>query len=103
MSVSLAELLPGVGSVVPAGTVMVAVFVSEPVSVASSVAVIVKVAVPPTRSDTGVLMFPVPDAAHVEPDDAVQVHVAPVSEIGRVSATVALTTVEGPALDATTV
>ena len=38
-SLSVAELLPGLGSVTPAGTVTVAVFRSVPVAVAESVAV----------------------------------------------------------------
>ena len=41
VSVSVAELLPGVGSVTPPGAVTVAVFASVPVAVAESVAVTV--------------------------------------------------------------
>lgn len=103
VSVSVSELFAGVGSVVPDGTVMVPVFVSEPVAVADSVAVSVNVAVPPTSNDTGVLMLPDPDAAQVEPADAVHSQVAPVSAAGKVSVTVALTTVDGPAFEATMV
>jgi hypothetical protein len=49
------------------------------------------------------LMEPVPDAAQVEPDDATQVHVAPLNEAGSVSVIVAPVTVDGPLFVATIV
>ena len=49
------------------------------------------------------LIEPVPDAVQLPPPVAVQVHVADVSDAGRVSATVAPVTAEGPALLAVTV
>ena len=44
--------------------------------------------------------MPEPDAAHDDPDDATHVHVAPVSEAGRLSVTIAPVTAAGPAFDA---
>ena len=58
---------------------------------------------PPTSKLTVSAILPLPDALQVDPDEAAQVHVAPVSEAGMVSATVALTAVEGPAFDTTMV
>ncbi len=101
VSVSVALLLPGVGSVTPPGTVMVAVFTREPVAVADTVPVTVKVAVPPTGRSTSAEMFPVPLAGQLAPPAVAQVHVTPVSSAGKASATVAPTTALGPALLAT--
>ncbi len=66
---SVEELLPGVGSVQPAGGVTVAVLVSLPVAEASMKPVTVKVAVPPASRFTSTLeMLPVPLVAlPVEP------------------------------------
>ena len=60
MSVSVALLLPGVGSVVPPGGATVAVFDQDPVALADTVPVSVNVAVPPTSRLTGALMLPLP-------------------------------------------
>jgi hypothetical protein len=96
-------LLPGTGSVTPAPTDTVAVFVSEPVAPAATVPVTVKVAVPPTGRSTEVLMSPPPDAAHVAPPAAAQVHVAPVRAAGKVSVTFDAAADDGPAFEATIV
>jgi hypothetical protein len=103
VSVSVAELLPGVGSVTEAGAATVAVLDRLPVAVVAIVAVSVKVAVPPGASVTEALMLPLPDAGHVDPADAAQVHVAPDNVAGKVSVTVAAVALEGPLLVATIV
>ena len=103
VSVSVAELLPGVGSVTGAGAAMVAVLARLPVALLEIVAVSVKVAVPPGASVTLALMLPLPDAGQVEPTDAEHVHVAPDNTAGSVSVTVAAVAVDGPALEATIV
>jgi hypothetical protein len=61
------------------------------------------VRVPPTVRFTESLTDPVPDAVHDEPDEATHVHVALLSEAGRVSVTVAPVTFDGPALPTTIV
>jgi hypothetical protein len=103
VSVSVAELLPAVGSVQPVGTLTDAELANEPVAVDEIAAVSVYVAVPPTRRLTVSLIEPAPEAAHVEPAEATQVHVAPVSVAGKVSVTVAPVTVDGPLFVATIV
>ena len=54
--------------------------------------------VPPTGIVTVSARFPEPLAVHVEPPAATQVQAAPLSEAGRVSATVAPVARDGPAL-----
>ena len=104
VSVSVELLLAGVGSVTPTGTAIEAVFTSVPVAPATTVAVIVNVAVAPTGRSTVVPMLPLPlPAAHDPPPAGTQVHVAPETVAGRVSVTGAATTADGPALVATTV
>jgi hypothetical protein len=103
VSLSVAELLPGVGSVTEAGTATDAVLASVPVAVAEIVAVSVKVAVPPGARLTVALMLPLPDAGQDEPAEAVHVHVALERLAGRVSVTVPPVTVDGPAFEATIV
>ena len=98
VSVSVAVLLPGVGSVVPVGAAMVAVFAKVPVAEALTVAVSVYVAVAPSGRLMVSVMLPVPDAAQVAPGDGTQVQVAPVSVAGRVSVMVAPAAFDGPAL-----
>ena len=96
---SVAELLPGTGSMVPAAASTVAVFTSDPVADADSVAVSVNVATPPTGRSTVVSIEPVPEpVVHTPPDDPTQVQLAPISVLGTVSTTCAPTTVDGPAL-----
>ena len=64
----------------------------------------VKVAVPPaSRFTLEVEMSPVPEAGQDEPSEAEQVQVTPDSFVGKVSATVAPLTSEGPLLVTTIV
>ena len=65
--------------------------------------VTVNVAVAPTARSTTVLMFPLPDAAHVAPADGTHVHVAAASPAGSESVTGAPVTADGPALPTTIV
>ena len=103
VSVSVAELLPGVGSVTPAGAATVAVLTRLPVADALIVAVTVNVAEAPTGRSTVALMLPLPLAGQVAPPVAEHVHVVPVRAAGMMSATVAAVTAEGPVLVATIV
>jgi hypothetical protein len=104
VSVSVAELLAPFESLLPDGTVIVAVLANDVVAVEAMVAVNVNVAVPDTASVTAPLMLPLPDAAgQVEPLVAEHVHVAPVNVPGRVSATVAPVISDGPEFEATIV
>lgn len=99
VSVSVAVLLPGVGSVVPAGGVIVAVLVSEPSASAATEAVKAKVAVPLGSSVTLAAILPVPlELPQLEPADAVQVQEALDKPVGNVSATSALVAALGPLL-----
>ncbi len=67
-------------------------------------AVRVNVAVPPTRRSTFALMSPEPDGVHEDPADATQVQLAPSSDPGSVSVTVAPVIADGPVgFDATIV
>ena len=95
-------------SVVPAAGETEAVFTSVPMPagvLGFRVAVNVKVADVPEGSVTVEEMFPVPlGAPHVAPDPVgAHVHVAFVSALGSVSATVRPVTTDGPAFDATIV
>ena len=85
---------------------IVAVLVTLPVAVATTVAVTEKVALPPLIRLTVVkMLLPLPEAApQAEPDVAMQVQVTPVSLVGgTLSATVAPITPLGPAFEATIV
>jgi hypothetical protein len=78
---------------------MVAVLTIEPVATWSTVPVTVNVALPPGARVIGVLIDPVPLAElHVLPAVTVQLHDGDSKIPGSESATVAFTTVEGPAL-----
>jgi len=99
VSLSVAELLPGLGSVTPAGAVTVAVLDSVPVAAAEMAALTVYVTDPPAGRLTVSVMLPEPAAVQVPPPAPTQVQVA-VSEAGNVSATVAPVALLGPALDA---
>ncbi len=103
VSVSVAELLPGLGSVTPAGAVIVAVLTSVPVAAADTVPLSVNVALPPTGRLTLALMLPEPAAGQVPPPAPTHVHAAPRIVAGTVSATVAPVTPLGPLLLATIV
>jgi hypothetical protein len=100
VSVSVALLLPGVGSVTPAGAATVAVLESVPVAAGEMVAETVKVTDPPTGRLTVSLMLPEPEAVAVPPPAPTAVQVTPVRDAGKVSATVAPVALLGPALDA---
>src|SRR3954451_2842113 len=102
VSLSVAELLPGVGSVTPAGAATVAVLVSVPVAAAEMVQLAVEVALPPLGRLAVSLMFPEPEAVQVPPPAPTHVQVQ-VSEAGKVSATVVPVALLGPALLATMV
>jgi len=103
VSVSVAVLLPGVGSVVPPGRATLAVFANDPVAPAEIVPVSVNVAVPLDSNVTVALIDPEPAAVHDEPGDAAHVHVTAESVPGVVSVTVAPVTTDGPELEATIV
>src|SRR5436305_1920544 len=104
VSVSVAVLLPGVGSVTPAGTATVAVFDNVPDAPAVSVALTVYVIVLPAGIVTVSLMLPLPLALKpVAPPLAVAVQVCVASAAGNVSVMVAPVTLLGPLLVATIV
>ena len=98
-STSVAELLPGVGSVTPAGGATFAVFASDPVAAAEIEQLAVYEVLPPAGRLIVSLMLPAPDAVHVPPPAPTQVQVQ-VSLAGKVSVTVAAVALLGPALDA---
>ena len=101
---SVAELLPEVGSVTPAGAVTVAVFTKLPVALGETVALTLNVAIPPAGKVTAVLMFPLPEAApQAPPEEPAQVQLTPVRAAGKASVTVAPVTPLGPALETTIV
>src|SRR4029079_5657172 len=99
VSVSVAVLLAGVGSVTLPGGATVAVLTSEPVAAAPIVQLAVYVTVPPLGKLTGSLMLPDPDAVQVPLPEPTQVH-EHVSDAGNVSATVEPDALLGPAFDA---
>lgn len=103
VSVSVALLLPGVGSVTPPPVATVAVFDSVPVAALDKVPVAVKVTEPPAGKLTVALMLPDPFAGQVPPPAPTQVQVTPVMVAGKVSATVEPGASLGPTLDATIV
>jgi hypothetical protein len=102
-SVSVAELLAPLVSLLPTGAAMVAVLTSEPVAAAETEPLTVNVAVPETRRVAVALMLPLPEAGQLEPALAAQVQVTPVKAAGKVSVTVAPVITDGPAFDATIV
>ena len=99
VSVSVALLFAGTGSMVSPGVVTVAVLESEPLAAAEIEALTVKVTEPPTGKLTLSLMFPDPAEVTVPPPAPTAVQV-PVRDAGKMSATVAPTTGSGPALEA---
>jgi len=101
VSVSVAELFPGVGS--DTDDEIEAVFASEPVALDETVQFAVNVAVPFTGRLTLALMFPEPEAGQLPPLPPAQVHVQLCSGDAKVSVTVAPVTLLGPALLATMV
>src|SRR5580765_1735211 len=99
VSLSVAELLPGGGSVVPAGAVTVAVLLSEPLADAEMLQLAVYVMLPPAGRLTVSLILPLPLAVHVPPEAPTQVHVQ-VAVAGNVSTTLEPGALLGPAFDA---
>src|SRR5437660_441769 len=101
VSLSVALLLPGVGSVTPAGGVTEAVLAREPVAAGSICTVKVKVTVAPTGRSTVVARAPAPLLGPVTlppPLLAVAVQLAAVTPAGSGSDTLAPVTALGPAL-----
>src|SRR5262245_11455606 len=101
LSVSVALLLPWVGSVTPGGGVTVAVLVREPVAEGSIWTVKVKVTVALTGRLTVVTRASMPLFGPVTlppPLLSVTVQVAAVTPVGRESATLAPVTALGPLL-----
>src|SRR5438093_4241272 len=80
VSVSVALLFPGVGSVTPTGAAIVAVLAIEPVALPATVALTVKVAVPALSRFTLAAMLPLPLAGQLDPTLAVQVQ-APIVKL----------------------
>src|SRR6266436_4617242 len=103
VSVSVAELLLGFGSVVPPGAATVAVLLRLPVAEALIVPVSAYVTLPPTGRCTVSLMVPVPLAAQIPPPAPTQVQLTPERASGSVSDTMAPLAARGPAFDATIV
>ena len=97
VSVSVAELLPGVGSVTPGGVAMATVFVRLPVAPESTVPVSVNVMFAPLARFTRALMLPLPFGP-ADPLPYREVHVAPVMFAGTASVTLAPMTLVGPTL-----
>ena len=100
--VSVAELFPGVESVVPAGTATLAVFERVPVAEEATVPFTVNVAVAPLLRSIARLMLPLlpeagkPQLLPAATGETTQLHVAPLKAAGKVSDTVAPVTSEGP-------
>src|SRR5438132_9675011 len=103
VSVSVALLLLGVGSVTPTGAAIVAVLAIEPAALPATVALTVNVAVPALSRFTLAAMLPVPLAGQLDPALAAQVQAPIVKPAGAVSVTVAPMTALGPLLVATMV
>src|SRR3954465_11383411 len=97
VSLSVAELLPGVGSVTPPGAATVDVLESVPVAAAEMVQLAGEVPLPPAGRLTVSPMLPEPEAVQVPPPAPTHVHVQ-VSEAGKVSATEEPGALLGPAL-----
>lgn len=104
VEVTVAELLPLLGSVAPPGAATLAVLTIVALAPAGTFAVTVKVAVPETARFTVALMLPVPFAEpQLEPLEAVQVQFTLVRILGTLSVTVAPLAGLGPSLVTTIV
>src|ERR671931_1350248 len=95
-------LLSPAGSLTPAGAATDAVFVIVP-ELAVTVAVAVKVALPPLSRSMLAAILPLPLAGQLDPAEAAHVQVTPETCAGKLSVTVAPVTALGPALLATIV
>src|SRR5580765_2429674 len=101
VSVSVELLLPGVGSVTPAGGVTEAMLAREPVAEESICTVKVKVTVAPTGKSTVVARPPLPPPGPLTappPVAPTNAQLPPVAPAGRRSDTLAPLTALGPAL-----
>src|SRR5262245_40850458 len=101
LSASVKELLAGLGSVVPAGGVTVAVLVNEPIAPASIVGVKLKVTLALTGRFTMAARAPVPlvgPETLPPPVLPVSVQTAPVTPAGNASKTLAPVTALRPEL-----
>src|SRR5437763_126234 len=103
VSVSVALLLPGVGSVVPAGAVTMAVLTRLAVAEDCAVPVTVKTTELPAPAGmltvaARLLPEPLPPLLTVAVPVTLEVHVTPVRMAGMVSATLAPTALLGPLL-----
>src|SRR4051794_3009343 len=101
VSVSVARLLFGLGSVTPAGTLIVAVFARVPVAAASIATVNVKVTVALTGKLTVLTRPPLPLLGPVTlppPVALTNVQLPPVAPAGSESETLAPVTALGPVL-----
>src|SRR6516225_10242842 len=101
MSVSLALLLAGLGSVTPAGAVTVAVLSRVPVAEGLTWTVKVKVTLAPAGRSTVVPRAPAPPVGPVTappPVAPVNAQLPPVAAAGKGSTTLAPVTAPGPAL-----
>ena len=104
VSMSVELLLPGAGSVTPAGAVTVAVLASVPVAFDATLATTVYVTAPPTGKSIVSLMLPLPLAVKpAAPPLPAAVKVALAIPAGSTSATLAPVTSLGPLLVTTTV
>ena len=100
---SVAWLLPGTGSLAPAGGATVVVFTSAPVVPAGMVPDAENVAVAPGGRFTSTSMAPVPEAVPQLPPADEQVQPKPAAGAGSASWTRAPTALLGPALVTTIV
>jgi hypothetical protein len=103
VSVSVAELLAGFGSVTPTEGITVAVLVRLPVADALMVPVSLYTTLPPTGTFTASLMLPDPATVQLPPPAPTHVQAAPVIAAGTASVTEAPFTGFGPAFDTTIV
>lgn len=101
--VSVALLLPELGSATPVPAITEAVLLSVPVAEAKMVALTVKVTEPPTGRLTIWLRLPEPEAVQEAPPLAEHVQVTAVRAAGKVSETSAAGALLGPSLEATMV
>jgi hypothetical protein len=105
VSVSVAALLPGLGSVEPPGTATVAVFEIEPEAEGLTVPLTRYVALEPDASvSVSAIELPDPEAVEQEPGPATEhVQLTPLIEAGTVSTKAAPVTSLGPLFETVTV
>ena len=103
VSMSVAELLPGAGSVTPPGGATEAVLTRVPVDALEMSTVTWYVAWPPGTSEIESTIEPPPEGVHDDPAVALHVQLIAVAPAGRASETAAPVTDDGPALVTVTV